>query len=311
MASLLLPEAIRDCARSLYAFCRVADDAVDKAVDSRRAVDELLERLDRIYLGSPADHPADRAFADIVHRFVMPRALPQALIEGFAWDADGRHYESLSDVTAYAVRVAGTVGAMMSVLMGAREDAAIARATDLGIAMQFTNIARDVGEDARNGRLYLPRQWMRDEGLDADRWLERPQASPALARVIARLLDEADRLYQRASTGIVLLPRGCRPAMHAARLLYAEIGREVERSGYDSVSRRAGVATRRKLELMAQAVGAAVSAKPLDASPPLAEAAFLVDAVADAPHPGRMPESFDEKAAWVVKLFLKLENQRT
>src|SRR5690606_3518328 len=134
LASLLLPQSYRGYARGLYGFCRVADDLVDQSDDPAQAVDALHERLGRIYAGRPDDAPADRAFADVVHRFGIPRAVPDALIEGFLWDAQGRHYDSLSDVVAYAVRVAGTVGVMMSLIMGRRAPQALARAIDLGIA---------------------------------------------------------------------------------------------------------------------------------------------------------------------------------
>ncbi len=99
----------------------------------------------------------------------MPRELPEALLEGFEWDLVGRRYETLEELQAYAARVAGSVGAMMAVLMGARSAAVLARACDLGVAMQLTNIARDVGEDARQGRLYLPLAWLREAGIDPER----------------------------------------------------------------------------------------------------------------------------------------------
>ena len=156
-ASMLLPKRLRPDVYALYAFCRVADDAVDDGGDGLVAVARLRERLERAYAGTPCDTPVDRAFADMVERRELPILLPLALIEGFEWDARGKTYHTLSDVRAYGVRVAGTVGAMMSVLMGVRSQDALARACDLGVAMQLTNIARDVGEDARNGRLYLPR----------------------------------------------------------------------------------------------------------------------------------------------------------
>ena len=98
----------------------------------------------------------------------IPRALPEALLEGFAWDAAGRRYETLDEVEHYAARVAGCVGAMMTLVMGRRDPAILARACDLGVAMQLTNICRDVGEDARAGRLYLPLAWLRDNGIDPD-----------------------------------------------------------------------------------------------------------------------------------------------
>jgi len=309
-ASLLLPQRVCDAARSLYAFCRVADDLVDASGDSPAAVSRLLSRLDAIYRGQPHDSPADRAFADVAQRFAIPRQIPEALIEGFAWDASGRRYETLGDLHAYAVRVAGTVGAMMSLVMQVRDPAAIARACDLGIAMQLTNIARDVGEDARNGRLYLPRQWLAEAGIDADAFLASPRPSPALARLITRLLAEADRLYARSLSGIDMLPAACRPSIHAARLLYAEIGREVERNGCDSVGRRAVVPTRRKLARLGSAIAASMATVPPSPEPAIPEAQFLVDSVALAGRPVLPPRTLDERAQWLTDLFTRLEKQR-
>jgi phytoene synthase len=309
MASLLLPDRVRGPARSLYAFCRVADDAVDQSHDCHAAVRDLHARLDDIYRGHPQTHVADRAFADVARRYSLPRAIPEALIEGFAWDAGGRRYDSLSDVIAYGVRVAGTVGVMMSIIMGSREQAAIARACDLGVAMQLTNIARDVGEDARNGRLYIPRDWFAEHGLDADRWLASPRHSPELAAMIGRLLAEADRLYDRATTGIDLLPPACRPAIHASRLLYAEIGREVERAAHDSVAQRAVVSTGRKSLLMCAALVSSMARRSQPAPEILPEASFLAQAVAASPPPEARPRGFDARAKWLAELFMRLEKQ--
>ena len=228
-ASLLLPSWLRDPAYGLYAFCRLSDDAVDVDGGAANTLSVLQARLDRVYHGRPDPVPAERALADIVRRYAIPQALPEALLEGLAWDVNGRRYETLDDLHAYAARVAGTVGVMMSLLMGARAPAILARACDLGLAMQLTNIARDVGEDARAGRIYLPLQWLAEEGVEPDAWLSRPVITPALRRVIARLLAAADELYRRSEAGIPSLPLSCRPGMFAARYMYAEIGREVER----------------------------------------------------------------------------------
>lgn len=308
-ASLLLPQRVCDASRALYGFCRVADDLVDRSADSRAAVDTLLDRLDSIYQGQPVNEPADRAFADVALRFAIPREIPEALIEGFAWDAAGRRYETLDDLHAYAVRVAGTVGAMMSLVMQVRDPSAIARACDLGVAMQITNIARDVGEDARNGRIYLPLDWLREEGMDADSFLASPHASVPLSRALKRLLAEADRLYTQSLSGIAMLPAGCRPSIHAARLLYAEIGRAVEMNGHDSVTRRAVVPTSRKLALLAQAVTASLQSAPTSSAPALTSAQFLIDAVATAGQPIHPPRTLDERAKWLTELFIRLERQ--
>jgi phytoene synthase len=278
-ASRLLPRRVREPATVLYAFCRIADDAVDAAgVDRAAAVADLRERLDRVYRGEPADVPVDRALAEIVHRRGVPRALLDALVEGMAWDADGRRYETLDDLHAYAARVAGTVGAMMTLLMGPRAPHVLARACDLGAAMQLTNIARDVGEDAARGRIYLPLSWLRDEGIDPDELARAPRFDPRLARVVRRLLAAADELYARADGGVSLLPADCRVAIRAARLIYSAIGARVARAGYDSVSRRAVVPTWQKVWLLLRALPARLTAPKPSADPPIAAARFLVHA---------------------------------
>ncbi len=251
-ASKVLPRKVSDPAIALYAFCRLADDAVDLGDNRAAAVERLKERLDRAYRGQPMDQAADRAFADVVARFSIPREVPEALLEGLAWDAEGRRYETLPELYAYAARVAGTVGAMMTLVMGQRTPEIVARACDLGVAMQLTNIARDVGEDARAGRLYLPQSWLRDAGIDPDAWLAKPVFTREIAIIVQRLLDAADGLYGRATLGIRNLPMACRPGIYAARALYAEIGRELERGGLDSISRRAVVSTNRKLKVLAR-----------------------------------------------------------
>ena len=311
LSSLLLPAPVREPASALYAFCRVADDAVDLASDGGgNPVSRLRARLARVYAGQPADFAPDRAFADVVERFAIPRAVPEALLEGFEWDLAGRRYETLAALNDYGARVAGSVGAMMATIMGVREAQVLGRACDLGVAMQLTNIARDVGEDARNGRLYLPLAWMREEGLDPDAWLAAPAPCARLAAVIRRLLEAADELYARADDGIGCLPADCRPAMHAARLLYAEIGRTVESNGYDSVTRRAVVPTARKLALLARAVAEATSAAPWTQVAAMPQTAFLVEAlVAANAHRTHRPEprGVEARVAWLVDLFGRLE----
>ncbi|WP_298953315.1 phytoene/squalene synthase family protein [uncultured Methylobacterium sp.] len=280
-ASWLLPRAVRRDAYGLYAFCRLSDDAVDGEGARADAVPRLRARLALAYAGRPHDAPADRALAEIVARHAIPEALPAALLDGLAWDAAGRRHPDLSSLVAYAARVAGSVGAMMTLVMGERSPEALARACDLGIAMQLTNIARDVGEDARAGRLYLPETWLREAGLDPDAFLARPEPGPALAAVVARLLAAADTLYARAESGIAMLPPACRPAVRAAGLIYAEIGRDLERGGLDPVTRRARVPGGRKVRLLARA--ALTPSARRAARPPLPEAAFLVEAVMPVP----------------------------
>lgn len=307
MAGLLLPRRVRDHAGALYAFCRLADDVADVG-RRREGLDVLRRRLQDAYAGYPRADPIDRAFAAVVALHDVPKALPEALIEGLAWDIEGRDYETLADLEAYAARVAGSVGAMMAIVMGVREEEAVARACDLGVAMQLTNIARDVGEDARMGRLYLPRRWLREEGIDPDAWLARPQYTEGMARSVRRLLAAAAVLYDRAAPGIAHLPLGCRTGIHAARLIYADIGRLVARSGFDAVEHRAVVPHTRKLRLVMRAAACAGFATNAPARPPLDSTRGLVAAVARAT-PRRSPPEPAGRIVWLLALFERLERQ--
>lgn len=318
-ASLLLPRRLREPATALYAFCRLADDAIDTGEDCESALADLKSRLARIYEGRPLPIAADAALARVVAEFTIPKALPEALLEGFAWDAEGRRYEEISDLRAYAARVAGTVGAMMALLMGARSSPVVSRACDLGVAMQLTNIARDVGEDARAGRLYLPQRWLRDAGIEPSAWLQRPVFSEGLASVIRRVLDEADELYRRADCGITRLPPSCRPAIRTARWLYSGIGHEVARRKFDSLSKRAVVPGLRKVGCVLHGLMPVSAAGSQLAAPPLPETRFLVEAAGDATHgiesapldtrPLLALPRFGERLVWLLELFERLERQ--
>ncbi len=307
-ASRLLPARVRDPALALYAFCRLADDAVDLGGDKTGAVLRLRDRLDLVYAGTPANRAADRAFAGVVAEFEMPRALPDALLEGLAWDALGRRYDTLSELCDYSARVAAAVGAMMCVLMRVRGAPALARACDLGVAMQLTNIARDVGEDARAGRIYLPGAWLAEAGIGPEAFLHAPRPDPAVRAMVRRLLAEADRLYVRAEAGIAALPLSARPGIFAARHIYAAIGGAVRQNGFDSVGPRARTARQRKAALLALSLArtGASAAMPRSAviyAPPLPETAFLVQAARRDTGRGR------ERGHGLIEVFAQLESR--
>lgn len=281
-ASLLLPRRMRGPAAAFYAFCRIADDLVDFSDDPRQAVDELGARVDRIYAGTPDQDPVDRAFARVVEEHAIPRAVVDALIEGFEWDASEREYQTLSDVLAYCARVASTVGVVMTLLMGPRDPRTLARACDLGVAMQLTNIGRDVAEDAGRGRLYLPADWLRERDIDPSKFvvgLGSFAGDPRVAEIIEALLRVADEHYLRADAGIALLPRDSRAAIRAARLIYADIGRAIREQGCDPTRGRAHTSKARKLWLLLRAL-----TRPTPASDParveapvIEECRFLIE----------------------------------
>jgi len=298
-ASKLLPTKVRDPALALYAFCRLADDEVDEGDYQAGAVLRLQERLDAAYAGKPHNAPEDRAFTAIIEEFDMPRALPDALLEGLAWDAAEHRYDTLSGVRDYSARVASAVGAMMCVLMRVRDPDALARACDLGIAMQLTNIARDVGEDARMGRIYLPLDWLTEAGIDPVNFVHDPLPTDDVRRMVKRLLHEADRLYRRSEAGIDVLPLRARTGIWASRLIYAGIGKQLRRQGFDSISMRARTTRRQKLGWVMQAGARTATSLIMPKSAvvyakPLSEVAFLVDAASRArPAQGRSTTVID------------------
>lgn len=285
-AAWLLPSRLRPLVISFYAFCRVADDAIDEGDDPEFALALLHRRVDAVYRARPYDDPVDRALMWVVQEAGIPRRLIDTLLEGLAWDLEPVRFERLEQTLAYSARVASVVGVIMTLIMGVREPSTLARACDLGAAMQLTNIARDVGEDIRMGRLYLPAEWLREEGIDPEAFMRDPKPTPGVRRAIARLLAEADVLYTRARIGICELPRDCQPAIRASSLIYADIGRVIAQRGHDSITGRASTSVWRKLRLLARAWMESV---PVDATvlraPPLPEVAFLIDAVCPSPSP--------------------------
>ena len=170
------------------------------------------------------------------------------------------------------------------------------------------------------GRLYLPLQWLREAGVDPDAWLAKPVFNAAVASVVARVLLVAEQLYQRAGAGVAQLPLACRPGINAARYLYAEIGHEVARRGWDSVSQRAVVAPSRKAWLLA---GAMLNLNPAPAEqgvPNLEATRFLVEAVAGsgvrraAQTPPQLAwwqigQRLGRRVEWTLDLFERLERQ--
>jgi phytoene synthase len=151
--------------------------------------------------------------------------------------------------------------------------------------MQLTNIARDVGEDAAERRIYLPLDWMEEAGLDVDAFFANPEPNAAVRRMVKRLVMEANRLYMRSEAGISALPRACRPGIYAARFIYAGIGGQLTSMGYDSISARARTSKAQKIGWLGQSlalsgVSMAMPGSAVLYAKPLPEVQFLVDAAA-------------------------------
>lgn len=252
MASRLLPPEKRRAARALYAFCRVTDDLVDErsgtGAEDRSLARTALEEWRRLSL-SPHSHVKDPvvvAWTDTRARYHIPQTYAEQLISGVAQDLHCSRYQTFEDLSAYCYGVASTVGLMSMCIIGFDGRSAIPYAVKLGVALQLTNILRDVGEDWRSGRLYLPQEELDAYGLSEDtiadgrvddRW-----------RAFMRFQIERNRqIYAEAWPGIALLDQDGRFSIAAAADLYRGILDDIEAHDYNVFTRRAYVPTLGKL----------------------------------------------------------------
>lgn len=243
LAALLLGPGLRDEASALYAYCRRADDAVDLVAPELGCdrVAQLERELDSVYAGHSQSEPVLAQFQRLVLETHIPRAYPAALLEGFRLDAEGKRYETLFDLHHYCWCVAGSVGGMMCHLLGVRRERAVVHGVHLGMAMQLTNICRDVAEDWQRGRLYLPSELAPGlEYVRATRELPRAYAG-VMSRAVRRLLQEAEALYASGDRGLPYLPFRARWGVATARRVYSAIGDRILAGGADVTQGRAVV----------------------------------------------------------------------
>lgn len=271
MASRLLGARIRDQTAVVYTWCRRADDAVDDPASSdelslRRTLARLTSELEAAYAGTATD-PVLAAFGEVARARAIPDHYPAELIAGMAMDATGTHYANVPDLLLYAWRVAGVVGLMMSHVFGVSDDKALVNAVHLGMAMQITNICRDVEEDWGRGRLYLPADLLAAHGAaDLAGDLSGPfpkSAREPVGATVRELLALADRYYRSGDRGLRALPWRAAGAVTVARRVYSAIGTRIARTGYDVTAGRAFVSTPAKLLHVAGSVGRLLASAPV------------------------------------------------
>lgn len=260
-ASALFDSQTRIDAEMLYAWCRHCDDVIDgqSLGHDQRSLpqDEARRRLEGLYAltkaalaGQPLSDPAFAAFSSVAIRRRIPQAYALDLIDGFAMDVEARRYETLEDVLVYCWHVAGVVGTMMAIVMGVAPDdlVTLRRAQDLGLAFQLTNIARDIVEDARNSRVYLPAQWLDSRGLSTSDLVD-PERLSDVAQLAQRLVEAAEPYYASARWGLLRLPLRSAWAVATARSVYRQIGIEVVKRGASAWDRRTSVSSSHKVWL--------------------------------------------------------------
>lgn len=255
-AAWLFAPVVRRRAYMLYAWCRHCDDQIDgqdhgfgkaelSAAEAIRRLEELRDRTREAFSGEPMGDPVFAAFQRVAREADIPQRHAMELLAGFDMDVNGARYRELPDTLLYCYRVAGVVGVMMAAVMGVRDRAALARAADLGIAFQLTNIARDVLDDARAGRCYLPEDWLREAGVPSGSHAD-PACRAQLVAVVRRLLGEADRYYASAVEGLPALSFRSAWAVATALGVYRAIGDLVRARGAAAWDRRAVVGRSRK-----------------------------------------------------------------
>ena len=264
-AARLFDRRTRDDAVMLYAWCRHCDDVIDgqtlghdQQADFRTGQQARLFRLRNetasALEGRPTKDYIFAALQRVITRHGIPHRHPQELLDGFEMDVVGRRYETIEDTLEYCYHVAGVVGVMMAMIMDVRDSSVLDRASDLGLAFQLTNIARDVIEDARAGRTYLPAELLRRHGIsaidpdDIDQW-------PRLHAAAVELLDLAESYYSSAYAGLSALPPRSAWAIAAARRVYRAIGTKLRQGGDAAWQQRVSTTRPEKLALLASSLG--------------------------------------------------------
>lgn len=247
---LLLPRAKREAIIAFYAFCREVDDVVDECREpavARVKLDWWRAELDRLYAGTPS-HPVSQALLPVIGPHAIDREQLEEIIDGMAMDLDQQRYPDFKSLRLYCHRVAGVVGEVAAAIFGYQDHATLKYAARLGLAFQLTNILRDVGEDARRGRIYLPLDELARFGVgEAD--LAEGRDGEGFRQLMEFQYRRARDTYDEA---MALLPAGDRKSQRPGLVMaaiYREVLEEIRRSGYPVLRRRVSLSPIRKLWL--------------------------------------------------------------
>jgi len=251
-SSIALPPHKKEAAYAIYAFCRYADDLVDEAHDpasARAAIEKVGAEFDRIMEGRADELAFAPAFAWAVRRFAIPRQLFLDLVKGVSMDLGPVRIRTWEELREYCYYVASVVGLMMCRIFELDDPKQEERAIDLGIAMQLTNICRDIREDYERGRIYLPEEELQRFGV-TEQAIAAHQVDESFVRFMQFQIGRARDFYTASETGITGLARdGSQFTVWLMRHVYAGILDEIEQQDYDIFTKRASTSTWRKLQL--------------------------------------------------------------
>lgn len=238
LASSLMPKTTRQAIRALYAFCRACDDMMDHPASDEPLADLEAWRMKTTRLQLNETDLIALAWNDTRLKYSIPSIYADQLINGVQMDYTCKRYQTFAELAEYCYGVASTVGLMSMHIIGFRTHYAYIYAIRLGVALQLTNILRDVGEDWRMGRLYLPREELLTYGIhEAD--IEAGRVTENWRQFMKFQIERARELYRTSLHGVKLLDKGGRFATYAAGVLYERILDEIEKNDYDVFTRRA------------------------------------------------------------------------
>ena len=252
-ASYFLPRDCRNDAAVVYSFCRLVDDLADDAPSIEQATTDLQHVRDELQ-GRSAARPIIAAYMNVASRTHISPEVAEALIQGVLSDQRVVRMKTDAELLTYCYQVASTVGLMMCGVLGVRDPRALVHAVDLGLAMQLTNICRDVADDARMNRVYLPEARLQAAGTSSEALVQGVAGREAIASVVRDLLARAEQHYQSADEGMRWIPLRARLAIVIAARTYRAIGVRLLANGADAMAGRTVVPFTGKLYWAARAI---------------------------------------------------------
>ena len=250
----MLPKEQRWATYALYGFCRHCDNLIDTPrqrteTEIVREIQLLTEELQVAYNTGESQHPIIRAFILVAKSYGIPIEYPLDLLKGVAMDVQQTRYKTIDELSLFCYRVAAVVGLMMTHVLGYKDERAFGYAKQLGIAMQLTNILRDIKEDKDMGRIYLPQKDLVRFGVLEQDILEE-KVTPQLKELMKFQIERADRYYTEAMPGISLLETESQYAIYSAAKIYRGILRKIEDHNYDPFLSRAFVPSTQKIGIL-------------------------------------------------------------
>jgi phytoene synthase len=258
LSAVFLPREKRWATYALYGFCRYVDNLIDSPRTRSKA--EIIQELDYIakeikiaYRTGESEHPVLGPFVDVARHYSIPEDLPLELIEGVRMDTHKQRYENFEELYLFAYRVAGVVGLMMTPLLGYRDATALLHAEKLGIAMQLTNILRDIQEDKNMDRIYLPLDEINRFQVNLQDFFNE-KFSPEIKELVKFQVERAHQYYDQSDAGIKLLDRGSQFAIYSASKIYRGILKKIESRNYNPFLGRVFVSQRKKVFIISKEI---------------------------------------------------------